>query len=86
MSRRALTWATAVWEQQPAICVSLEEFVGEVRKVFYAPFSKREAARKLNQLRQDSRSVADYAVDIRMLAAESALNQEALFDVPARRL
>jgi hypothetical protein len=28
---------------------------------------------------QDSRSVADYAVDFRMLAAESACNQEALF-------
>ena len=34
MSGRALTWATAVWEQQPAICVSLEGFLGEVKKVF----------------------------------------------------
>ena len=33
MSGRALTWATAVWEQQP----SLEGYVGEVRKVFDAP-------------------------------------------------
>eukprot|EP00063_Salmo_salar_P049563 XP_014024398.1 PREDICTED: protein FAM127-like [Salmo salar] len=51
MSGRALTWATAVWEQQPDICVSLEGFVGEVRKVFDALFSGREAARKLIQLR-----------------------------------
>eukprot|EP00063_Salmo_salar_P096383 XP_014071218.1 PREDICTED: RNA-directed DNA polymerase homolog [Salmo salar] len=74
MSGRALTWATAVWEQQPAICVSLEGFVGEVKKVFDATFSGREAAWKIIQLRQDSRSVADYA-------AESARNQEVLFDV-----
>jgi hypothetical protein len=71
MSGRALTWATVVWEQ-PAICASLEGFVGEVRKVFDAPFSGREAARKLIQLRQDSRSVADYVVDFRKLAAERA--------------
>ena len=38
----------------------------------------REAARKLIQLRQDPRRVADYAVDFRTLAAE---NQEALFDM-----
>jgi hypothetical protein len=68
MSGRALTWATAVWEQQSAICISLEGFVGEVKKVFDAPFSGREAARKLIQLWQDSRSVGDYAVDFRKLA------------------
>uniref|UniRef100_A0AAZ3SS91 DUF4939 domain-containing protein n=1 Tax=Oncorhynchus tshawytscha TaxID=74940 RepID=A0AAZ3SS91_ONCTS len=81
MSGRVLNWATAVWEQQPAICVSLEGFVGEVKKVFDAPFSGREAARKLIQLRQDSCSVADYAVDFCTLAVESAWNQEALFDM-----
>jgi hypothetical protein len=69
MSGRALAWITPVWETQPAKCVSLEDFVGEVKKVFDAPFSWREAARKLLKLRQDSRSVADSAVDFRMLAA-----------------
>ena len=50
-------------------------------KVSYTPFSGREAARKLIQLWQDSCSVADYMVDFRMLAVESAWNQEALFDM-----
>ena len=80
MSRRALTWATAVWGQQSAICLSLEEFVAEVRKVFDSPLSGREAARNLLQLCQNYRSVADYAVDFRMLAAESSWIPEALFD------
>ena len=40
-----------------------------------------EAARKLLQLRQDSRSVADCAVDFRLLAADCAWNPEALFDM-----
>jgi hypothetical protein len=44
MSRRALTWATAVWEKQPAKCVNLEGFVGELKKVFDAQFSRREAS------------------------------------------
>ena len=43
--------------------------------------SGRKAAQNLLQLRQDSRSVADYAVDFRTLAAESAWNPEALFNM-----
>ena len=81
MSGKALAWATAVWEQQLAIFFSLEEFVVEVKKVFDAPLSRREAARKLHQLQQESRSVADYTVDFRTLAAESAWNTKALFVV-----
>ena len=50
MSGRALTWATAVWEQQSAKYISLEGLVEEVKKVFDAPFSGTEAAWKLIQL------------------------------------
>jgi hypothetical protein len=49
--------------------------VGEVRKVFDAPFSGREVARNRIQLRQDACTVPDYAVDFHTLAAE------ALFDM-----
>ena len=81
MSKRALTWATAVWDQQPSKCVSFYGFVGKVKKVLDAQFSGREAAWKLIQIRQDSRSVADYSVDFCKLAEESFWNQEALFDM-----
>ena len=73
--------AMAVWEQQSAICLSLEVFVTEVRNIFEAPVSGREAARKLLQLWQDSLSVADYAADFCMQAAEGAWSPEALFDM-----
>ena len=79
MSGRALTWATTIWVQQPAICASLEGLVGEVRKVFDGQFSGREAARKLIQLWQDASNMADHAVDFRMLAEEIVWTQEALF-------
>ena len=81
ISVRALAWATALWEQQSALCLRLEEFVAKVRKVFESPLSGRDAACKLLQLCQDSHSVADYEVDFRMLGAESAWNPEALFDM-----
>ena len=54
---------------------------GGGEKSFEAPVSGREAARRLLQLRQDSLSVADYAVEFRTLAAEGAWNPEALFDM-----
>ena len=65
--QEALAWATAVWDQQSTVCLSLEEFMVEVRKVFDFPLSGREPARKLLRLLQDSFSVA-------------AWNLEALFD------
>jgi hypothetical protein len=57
----------AVWEQQSTVCLG---FVAEVRKVLEAPVSGREAAKRSLQLRQDTLSVADYAVEFCMLAAE----------------
>jgi hypothetical protein len=81
MSGRALTWAMAVCKQQSDVGLSLEEFVAGIRKMFDSPWSGKEAARKLLQLRQDSFSVADYVVDFCTLVAESAWNPEALFDM-----
>ena len=48
--------------------------------------SGRKAASKLLDLCQNSHSVADYADDFCMLAAESALNPESLFDTFLHRL
>jgi hypothetical protein len=79
MSGRALSWATAVREQQSTICCHLEDFMAEVRKVFDSPVSGRVSASNLLELRQNSRSVADYKVDFCTLAAESAWS---LFSIP----
>jgi hypothetical protein len=69
-----------VWEQQSAICGHLEEFMPEVRKVFESPVSGRKAASKLLDLCQNSHSVADYAVDFRTFASESAWNPVSFLD------
>ena len=78
-SRRALAWASAVWEQQTPLCFNLQQFPQEL-KVFYRSVLGREAARKLLCLLQGFLRVADYAIDFHMLAAESAWNRDALFD------
>ena len=41
MSGRVLSWATAVLEQQSAICLRLEDFMEEVKKVFDSPGERR---------------------------------------------
>jgi hypothetical protein len=49
-----------------------------MKRVFDHPFSARNAAKRLIVLRQGSRSIADYAIDIWTLAAKSSWNTEAL--------
>ena len=75
---RALDWATALWEGSPGLFSSCSEFVGEFKKVFDHSVQTREAASQLLSLRQGSRSVADYSIDFRVLAASSGWNDFAL--------
>lgn len=80
LSGRARDWGTAEWEKQASICSSVELFSAELRKVFDHTTPGREAARGLFTLSQGARSVADYSIELRTLAAESNWNATALFD------
>ena len=53
---------------------------GRSKEGFKCAIEERDAAQELLHFRQGSCSVADYAVDFRTLAAESAWNPEALVD------
>jgi hypothetical protein len=70
----------AVREKQSNLRCHLKELLAEVRKVFESLVSGREAASKLLDLCQNSRSAADYAVNFCTLATESAWNLESLFN------
>lgn len=74
----ALAWASAVWESQSNLCNSYPEFAEEMKKVFHHPVSGRDATKRLLSLRQGSRSVAEYSVEFRTLAAEAGWNDTAL--------
>jgi len=52
----ALEWASAVWDQQTPICNSNPNFVLEMRKIFDHPVRGRDAAKRLQILRQGSRA------------------------------
>ncbi|KAK7925711.1 hypothetical protein WMY93_008021 [Mugilogobius chulae] len=49
-----------------------------MKQIFDHPVSGKEAAKRLFSLRQGSRSVAEFAIEFRTLAAESGWNDEAL--------
>lgn len=51
-----------------------------MRKIFDQTTPGRDAARALIKLRQHQRSVADYAIEFRTMAADSGWNSAALFD------
>uniref|UniRef100_A0AAQ4RRK4 Retrotransposon gag domain-containing protein n=1 Tax=Gasterosteus aculeatus aculeatus TaxID=481459 RepID=A0AAQ4RRK4_GASAC len=74
----ALEWASAVWEKQGAIAQSCELFTAEMRKIFDHPVRGKDASKRLLSLRQGTRSVADYSIEFRILAAESGWDEEAL--------
>ncbi len=81
LTGRAALWGTAVWENQDPCCASFQALSGEMRRVFDRAVAGREAARILADLRQGERSVSDYSIEFRTLAAECRWNEEAQWDM-----
>lgn len=86
LAGRAAQWATAVWESNSPVCDSYGAFTLEMRKIFDHPLKGKEAAKRLLLLTQGSSPVAQYAIDFRILAAESGWDDTALQDVFLRGL
>lgn len=78
LTGRAAQWATALWENNSPICQSYNVFSQEMRRVFDHPVKGKEASKRLLSLSQGHSPVAQYAVDFRILAAESGWDDEAL--------
>lgn len=78
LSGKALSWATAVWKAKAPFCSSYKAFEQEFKRVFDHPISGRQASKRLLTLRQDTGSVAEYAIKFRTMAAGSGWNNEAL--------
>ncbi|KAL0185787.1 hypothetical protein M9458_017457, partial [Cirrhinus mrigala] len=70
LSGRAALWGTAVWENQHPCCSSFLALSEEMKRVFDRAVVGREAARMLTDLRQGNRSVSDYSIEFRTLAAD----------------
>lgn len=80
LTGRAALWGTAVWKNHDPCTQSFESLSTMMKKVFDRSAVGRDAARKLTDLRQGNRSVSDYAIEFRTLAADTHWNEEAQWD------
>ena len=78
LTGRALAWANALIERQSPLCANYKLFTDEMRRVFDCRVRGRDAATRMLNLRQGRNSVANYAIDFRVLAAESGWSDDAL--------
>ena len=82
----ALTWASAEMDRGGPKASNYLAFTTALRRTFDHPVQGREAAQRLLDLRQGSRSVAELVIDFRIYAAESGWRDDALRDVFQRSL
>ena len=68
---RAAKWATAVWDRDSPLFTSYARFSQELRRIFDFPVEGPECTKRLFSLTQSSRSVAEYSIEFRTVAAES---------------
>lgn len=78
LSGTAREWVTSMWERQDPICHSYPAFVREMKKVLDQPVRGKDAGHRLMAIRQGTRSVAEYSIEFRTLAAASGWNDDSL--------
>lgn len=78
---KALDWATATWQNNLSIRNNFDTFESELKKVFDHPVQGKEAAKRLLSIHQGTRSVAEFSVEFRTLAAEAGWDNVALQSV-----
>ncbi|KAK3571116.1 hypothetical protein QTP86_001937 [Hemibagrus guttatus] len=76
---QALEWASAVWNADPQVKSSFAYFAGMIREVFEYPAGGKDTSLQLMELRQGSKTAADYALRFCTLAAQSGWNDAALW-------
>ena len=75
---RALAWAEAANSSRPMTLLTYNDFVSKVKGVFDHPDHSGDAAKGLLNIRQGSKSVADFSVDFRILAADAGWCDQSL--------
>ena len=77
-SGRALDWYTAIASRTPAVCLSYDLFKKQFLSVFSVPEDGEDAAIRLHRVVQGTRSVTDYAVEFRVLAAQCNITDDSM--------
>lgn len=86
LSGRALEWAVATLKKTTSFYSDYQAFVSEFRLVFDHPPTVYNPASRLHTITQGSRSVAEYSIEFRILAAECAWDDSALMSAFHRGL
>lgn len=86
LRRRTLAWAEAINANQLINTLLLNDFVAILKGVFDHADHCGNASKRLLNLRQGTRSVADYSVEFRMVAADAGRNDQALWGMLLRGL
>ena len=76
LADKALEWATASWSQIHRL--SYAQFIKEFKIVFDHPYEGKISGELLSKLHQGNRSVVEYSLEFRTLAASSGWNEAAL--------
>lgn len=77
----AQAWATAEWSRASPTCSSYQVFSKELIKVFDPSKPDKEAALKLSDIRQGSRSVANYSIEFNAKSFHSQSAKSVLFTI-----
>jgi hypothetical protein len=78
LTGRAREWGTAIWEARAECSNVYQNFKEEMIRVFDRSVFGKEASRVLASLCQGDRSITDYSIEFRTLAASSDWNEPAL--------
>ncbi|KAL7841399.1 hypothetical protein SRHO_G00250900 [Serrasalmus rhombeus] len=78
LTGRAKEWATALWTINSEILQSESRFLSQFKAVFAHSPTGKEVGSQICDLKQGTRSAADYALDFRTLAAGSGWSEPAL--------
>ncbi len=78
LTGQAAAWSLAISSQQQELITDYHRFTDEMRRVFDHPVKGRQAVSPLLDLQQGRLSVSEYAVNFRILAAESGWDDSAL--------
>ena len=78
---RAEAWATMEWRQRSPICDSVNDFARSLECIFQRVPPGREATRSLLRLRQGSQHASDFAIQFRIMAAESRWDDATLTEI-----
>jgi len=75
---KALAWALAFYKTNTLDSYPFADFIMKFRTTFHHPLSHDNASKRLLNLRQGTQSVAEFLIEIRILAAETGWGSDTL--------